>query len=61
MERQPSCAIENAEGARTKPSQMAFSKCGERLIDLPTKRQTVVNSANTVFAFKRLICRKQGC
>lgn len=58
MEGQTARVIENAEGARTTPSVVAFTKRGERLVGLPAKRQAVVNSANTVFAFKRLIGRK---
>jgi molecular chaperone DnaK len=58
MEGQTSRVIENAEGARTTPSVVAFTKHGERLVGLPAKRQAVVNSQNTVFAFKRLIGRK---
>ena len=58
MEGQTARVIENAEGARTTPSVVAFTKHGERLVGLPAKRQAVVNSANTVFAFKRLIGRK---
>lgn len=58
MEGQTSRVIENAEGNRTTPSVVAFTKHGERLVGLPAKRQAVVNSANTVFAFKRLIGRK---
>ena len=50
--------IENAEGAQAKPSVVAFTKHGERLVGLPAKRQAVVNSANTVFTFKRLIGRR---
>ncbi|KAF5380576.1 hypothetical protein D9615_004656 [Tricholomella constricta] len=58
MEGKTSRVIENAEGARTTPSVIAFTKHGERLVGLPAKRQAVVNSTNTVFAFKRLIGRK---
>ncbi|TEB30280.1 heat shock protein [Coprinellus micaceus] len=58
MEGQTSRVIENAEGQRTTPSVVAFTKHGERLVGLPAKRQAVVNSANTVFAFKRLIGRQ---
>ncbi|KAG6813292.1 hypothetical protein H0H92_012447 [Tricholoma furcatifolium] len=58
MEGKSSRVIENSEGARTTPSVVAFTKHGERLVGLPAKRQAVVNSANTVFAFKRLIGRK---
>lgn len=60
MEGQTARVIENAEGARTTPSVVAFTKHGERLVGLPAKRQAVVNSANTVFAFKRLIGRKHS-
>ncbi|KAI0359606.1 heat shock protein [Trametes cingulata] len=60
MEGKTAKVIENAEGARTTPSVVAFTKHGERLVGLPAKRQAVVNSANTVFAFKRLIGRKFG-
>lgn len=58
MEGKTSRVIENAEGARTTPSVVAFTKHGERLVGLPAKRQAVVNSHNTVFAFKRLIGRQ---
>ena len=58
MEGEMSRVIENAEGARTTPSVVAFTKHGECLVGLPAKRQAVVNSANTVFAFKRLVGRK---
>jgi molecular chaperone DnaK len=57
MEGQTPRVIENSEGARTTPSVVAFTKHGERLVGLPAKRQAVVNSSNTVFAFKRLIGR----
>jgi len=50
--------IENAEGARTTPSVVAFTKDGERLIGQPAKRQAVTNPDNTVFAVKRLIGRR---
>ena len=49
--------IENAEGARTTPSMVAFTKDGERLIGQPAKRQAVTNPENTLFAVKRLIGR----
>ena len=49
--------IENAEGARTTPSVVAFTDKGERLVGLPAKRQAVTNPTNTVFATKRLIGR----
>ena len=50
--------IENAEGARTTPSMVAFTNDGERLIGLPAKRQAVTNPENTFFAIKRLIGRR---
>ena len=50
--------IENAEGARTTPSIVAFSRDGERLIGQPAKRQAVTNGDNTIFAVKRLIGRR---
>ncbi|MCG7507178.1 molecular chaperone DnaK [Mesorhizobium retamae] len=50
--------IENAEGARTTPSIVAFSGDGERLVGQPAKRQAVTNPENTVFAVKRLIGRR---
>jgi molecular chaperone DnaK len=50
--------IENAEGARTTPSQVAFAKDGERLVGQPAKRQAVTNPENTIFAVKRLIGRR---
>ena len=50
--------IENAEGARTTPSIVAFTSDGERLVGQPAKRQAVTNPENTVFAVKRLIGRR---
>ena len=50
--------IENAEGARTTPSMVAFSEDGERLVGQPAKRQAVTNPENTLFAVKRLIGRR---
>lgn len=47
--------IENAEGGRTTPSVVAFTKDGERLVGQPAKRQAVVNSANTLYATKRSV------
>lgn len=49
--------IENAEGARTTPSMIAFTKDGERLVGQPAKRQAVTNPQNTLYAIKRLIGR----
>jgi molecular chaperone DnaK len=50
--------IENAEGARTTPSIVAFSDGDERLVGQPAKRQAVTNPENTIFAVKRLIGRR---
>ncbi|KAL1934327.1 hypothetical protein VTP01DRAFT_6509 [Rhizomucor pusillus] len=50
--------IENAEGARTTPSIVAFGKDGELLVGQAAKRQAVVNPQNTVYATKRLIGRQ---
>jgi molecular chaperone DnaK len=50
--------VENAEGARTTPSIVAFAKDGERLVGQPAKRQAVTNGDNTIFAVKRLIGRR---
>ncbi|KZS92552.1 heat shock protein [Sistotremastrum niveocremeum HHB9708] len=58
MEGKQSKVLENAEGNRTTPSVVAFTKHGERLVGLPAKRQGVVNASQTVFAFKRLIGRQ---
>ncbi|CAN6196071.1 unnamed protein product [Urochloa humidicola] len=50
--------IENAEGARTTPSVVAFNPKGERLVGTPAKRQAVTNPQNTFFGTKRLIGRR---
>src|SRR5690606_30905186 len=50
--------IENAEGARTTPSMVAFADGGERLVGQPAKRQAVTNPQNTLHAIKRLIGRR---
>ena len=50
--------IPNAEGARTTPSIVAFTKTGERLVGQAAKRQAVTNPQNTIFSAKRLIGRK---
>ena len=50
--------LENAEGANTTPSIVAFSSDDERLVGLPAKRQAVTNPTNTFFAIKRLIGRR---
>ena len=54
---QPS-VLENAEGARTTPSVVAFTKTGERVVGQAAKRQAITNPKNTVFSAKRLIGRK---
>jgi molecular chaperone DnaK len=50
--------IENAEGDRTTPSIIAYTKDGETLVGQPAKRQSVTNPKNTLFAIKRLIGRQ---
>ncbi len=50
--------IPNAEGNRTTPSVVAFSKSGERLVGQVAKRQSITNPANTVFSIKRFMGRK---
>ena len=50
--------IENAEGARTTPSIVAFNAEGETMVGQPAKRQAVTNPENTFFAIKRLIGRR---
>jgi molecular chaperone DnaK len=50
--------IENAEGARTTPSVVAYKKDGERLVGAPAKRQAITNPENTVSSIKRFMGRK---
>jgi molecular chaperone DnaK len=58
MEGTTAKVIENAEGARTTPSMVAFTESGERLVGQAAKRQAVTNPENTFFAIKRLIGRR---
>ncbi|MDO9710868.1 molecular chaperone DnaK [Paracraurococcus lichenis] len=58
MEGKETRVIENAEGARTTPSMVAFAKNGERLVGQSAKRQAVTNPNNTLYAVKRLIGRR---
>ena len=58
MEGSEPVVIPNAEGARTTPSVVAFTKTGERVVGQAAKRQAVTNPKNTVFSAKRLIGRK---
>ena len=57
MEGSQAKVLENAEGARTTPSVVAFTEEKEKLIGQPAKRQAVTNPENTIFAVKRLIGR----
>jgi molecular chaperone DnaK len=50
--------IPNAEGGRTTPSVVAFTKDGQRLVGAPAKRQQVTNPQNTIFSIKRFMGRK---
>lgn len=58
MEGKAPRVIENAEGARTTPSVVAFTQKGDLLVGMPAKRQAVTNPTNTLFGTKRLIGRK---
>src|SRR3979490_415774 len=58
MEGNKAKVIENAEGARTTPSMVAFTDTGEVLVGQTAKRQSITNPENTVFAIKRLIGRR---
>ncbi|CAF1446536.1 unnamed protein product [Adineta ricciae] len=58
MEGKTPKVLENAEGMRTTPSVIAFTKDNERLVGMPAKRQAVTNPQNTFYATKRLIGRK---
>jgi len=58
MEGKQAKVIENSEGARTTPSQVAFTESGERLVGQAAKRQSVTNPENTFYGLKRLIGRR---
>ena len=58
MEGSKAKVIENAEGARTTPSMVAFTDDGEVLVGQPAKRQSITNPENTIYAIKRLIGRR---
>src|SRR5210317_2225416 len=52
--------IPNAEGSRTTPSVVAFTKSGERLVGQAAKRQAITNPRHTVYSIKRFMGRKFG-
>ena len=58
MENGKPVVIPNAEGNRTTPSVVAFTKSGERLVGAPAKRQAVTNPGQTIFSIKRFMGRK---
>ena len=58
MEGGEAVVLENAEGARTTPSVVAFTKTGERIVGQAAKRQAITNSKNTVFSVKRFMGRR---
>jgi len=58
MEGGEAVVVPNAEGGRTTPSIVAFTKSGERLVGQAAKRQSVTNPQNTIFSIKRFVGRK---
>ncbi len=58
MEGSNTKVIENAEGIRTTPSIVAFTKEGDKIVGEPAKRQAVTNAENTIYSVKRLIGRR---
>jgi molecular chaperone DnaK len=60
MEGGEPAVIPNAEGGRTTPSVVAFSKTGERLVGMVAKRQAITNPENTVFSIKRFVGRRHN-
>jgi molecular chaperone DnaK len=60
MEGKEPKVLQNAEGSRTTPSVVAFTKAGERLVGQPAKRQAVTNSDNTIFSIKRFMGRRHS-
>ena len=58
MEGKNAKVIENAEGVRTTPSIVAFTKDNTIVVGEPAKRQAVTNAENTIFSVKRLIGRR---
>ena len=58
MEGTQAKVLENAEGARTTPSVVAFTENDEKLIGQPAKRQAVTNPENTIFAVKKINWKK---